>query len=279
MIILLLRERSCCLKKKTSSPGSSRFSQSGLRRGDFRRLRGKWAGREGRHVFPLYSHPFSFLSSPFPTENLDSQAIKYPNSPHTWSRTCHRHDSAKSGLIYFARPQSWKLREGTFVIWRGEGGGGRAGSSAGRGIKKMGSLGRVNLILKGIEGGFWQWFVQICSVTALMSLFRILKLRTSPSYWTESCKHSRILLNSSFITVHSSDSFTLSVFPFSTRSAMARNCVGRPVFSFGRTLTLIWQQYAEQGCLLYHSILSMMSTMFQSLQSFPPHWSLVLHAW
>ena len=66
----------------------------------------------------------------------------------------------------------------------------------------------------------------MCSVTTLMSFFRILKLRTSPFYWTGTCNYSRLLLNISFITVHSSDSFTLSFFLFSC-STMARNCLRR----------------------------------------------------
>ena len=67
----------------------------------------------------------------------------------------------------------------------------------------------------------------MCSVTTLMSFFRILKLRTSRFYWTGTCTYSRLLLNISFITVHSSDSFTLSFFLFSSCSAMASNCLGR----------------------------------------------------
>ena len=67
----------------------------------------------------------------------------------------------------------------------------------------------------------------MCSVTTFMSFFRILKLRTSPSCWTGTCNCSRLLLNSSFIAVHSSDSFTLSFFLFSSCSAMASNCLGR----------------------------------------------------
>ena len=43
------------------------------------------------------------------------------------------------------------------------------------------------------------------------------------------------------------------------------------MFSFGRTLALMCQQYTVEGCHLYRSILSMMLTMFQSLQSFPLH--------
>ena len=103
-------------------------------------------------------------------------------------------------------------------------------------------------------------------------IFLYLKLRTSPFHWTTTCSNSRFLLNSSFITVHSSDSFTLFVFLFSSCSAMARNCLGRrPMFSFGRNLTLMCPLYAVQGCHLYRSILSMMLTMLQSLQSFPLH--------
>ena len=116
----------------------------------------------------------------------------------------------------------------------------------------------------------------MCSVTTLMSFFRILKLRTSRFYWTGTCTYSRLLLNISFITVHSSDSFTLSFFlsfffllvlPWQVTASDA----GRPVFSFGRTLTLMCPLYAVQGCHLYRSILSMMLTMLQSLQSFPLH--------
>ena len=95
----------------------------------------------------------------------------------------------------------------------------------------------------------------------------------------------KFLLNSSFITIHSSDSFTLSVFLFSSCSAMARIWLGRPVLLFGRTLvcytavfsvvtqrcgeercvttlktavwetcrtlTLIWQLYAIYGAVIY----------------------------
>ena len=104
-----------------------------------------------------------------------------------------------------------------------------------------------------------------------MSFLRILKLRTSPFYQTETCNYS-FHLNISFITVHSSDSFTLSFFfllvlPWHVTVSDA----GRPMFSFGRTLTLMCPLYAVQGCHLYRSILSMMLTMFQSLQSFPLH--------
>ena len=77
----------------------------------------------------------------------------------------------------------------------------------------------------------------MCSATTLMSFFRILKLRTSPFYWTGTCNYSRFLLNSSFITVHSLDSFTLSVFLFSSCSAMARNCLGR------RTTRVLFRPY------------------------------------
>ena len=111
----------------------------------------------------------------------------------------------------------------------------------------------------------------MCSSTTLMSFLRILKLRTSPFYRTETCNYS-FHLNISFIAVHSSDSFTLSFFfllvlPWHVTVSDA----GRPVFSFGRTLTLMCPLYAVQGCHLYRSILSMMLTMFQSLESFPLH--------
>ena len=36
---------------------------------------------------------------------------------------------------------------------------------------------------------------------------------------------------------------------------MACDCLGRPVFSFCRTLTLMWPRYAEQGCHLWLSSL------------------------
>lgn len=109
------------------------------------------------------------------------------------------------------------------------------------------------------------------SSTTLMSFLRMLKLRTSPFYRTGTCNYS-FQLNSSFIAVHSSDSFTLSFFfllvlPWHVTVSDAR----RPVFSFGRTLTLMCPLYAVQGCHLYRSILSMMLTMLQSLQSFPLH--------
>ena len=42
---------------------------------------------------------------------------------------------------------------------------------------------------------------------------------TSPPYWTGSCNYWRFLFNSSFVTVHSSASFTPSVFLFSSCSA------------------------------------------------------------
>ena len=79
----------------------------------------------------------------------------------------------------------------------------------------------------------------MCSVTTLMSFFRILKLRTSPFYWTGTCNYSRLLLNISFITVHSSDSFTLSFFLFSSCSAMARNCHGH------RTTRVLFRPYLD----------------------------------
>ena len=88
----------------------------------------------------------------------------------------------------------------------------------------------------------------MCSSTTLMSFFRILKLRTSPFYRTETCNNS-FHLNISFIAVHSSDSFTLSFF----------------------FLLVLRPLYAVQGCHLHRSILSMMLTMLQSLQSFPLH--------
>ena len=67
----------------------------------------------------------------------------------------------------------------------------------------------------------------MCSVTTLMSFRRIVKLRTSPFCCTGTCNYSRFLLNISFLTVYSSDSFTLSFFLFSSCSAMARNCLRR----------------------------------------------------
>ena len=112
----------------------------------------------------------------------------------------------------------------------------------------------------------------MCSVTTLMSFFSYFIASYSPFYWTGTCNYSRFLLNSSFVTVHSSDSFTLSfsfllVLPWHVTVSDA----GRPVFSFGRILTLMCSLHAVQGCHLYRSILSMMLTMFQSLQSFLLH--------
>ena len=79
----------------------------------------------------------------------------------------------------------------------------------------------------------------MCSVTTFMSFFRILKLRTSPSCWSGTCNYSRLLLNSSFITVHLSDSFTLSFFLFSSCSAMASTCRGR------RTTRVLFRPYLD----------------------------------
>ena len=91
----------------------------------------------------------------------------------------------------------------------------------------------------------------MCSSTTLMSFLRILKLRTSPFYQTETCNYS-FHLNISFIAVHSSDSFTLSFFFFLVLPwHVTVSDAGRPVFSFGRTLTLMCPLYAVQGCHLY----------------------------
>ena len=79
----------------------------------------------------------------------------------------------------------------------------------------------------------------MCSVTTFISFFRILKLRTSPSCWSGTCNYSRLLLNSSFITVHLSDSFTLSFFLFSSCSAMASNCLRR------RTTRVLFRPYLD----------------------------------
>ena len=78
----------------------------------------------------------------------------------------------------------------------------------------------------------------MCSSTTLMSFLRILKLRTSPFYRTGTCNYS-FQLNSSFIAVHSSDSFTLSFFLFSSCSAMARHCLGR------RTTRVLFRPYLD----------------------------------
>ena len=69
-----------------------------------------------------------------------------------------------------------------------------------------------------------------------MSFLCILNLRTSPFYRTGTCNYS-FQLNSSFIAVHSSDSFTLSFFLFSSYSAMARNCLRR------RTTRVLFRPY------------------------------------
>ena len=79
----------------------------------------------------------------------------------------------------------------------------------------------------------------MCSVTTFMSFFRILKLRTSPSCWSGTCNYSRLLLNSSFITVHLSDSFTLSFFLFSSWPAMASYCLKR------RTTRVLFRPYLD----------------------------------
>ena len=79
----------------------------------------------------------------------------------------------------------------------------------------------------------------MCSVTTLMSFRRIVKLRTSPFCCTGTCNYSRFLLNISFLTVYSSDSFTLSFFLFSSCSAMARNCLGR------RTTRVLFRPYLD----------------------------------
>ena len=71
-----------------------------------------------------------------------------------------------------------------------------------------------------------------------MSFLRILKLRTSPFYRTGTCNYS-FQLNSSFIAVHSSDSFTLSFFLFSSCSAMARHCLRR------RTTRVLFRPYLD----------------------------------
>ena len=137
----------------------------------------------------------------------------------------------------------------------------------------MGPLRRVNPYYKRYYGRVKPFFTVVSLNVFIYHIDVIssyLKLRTSPFYRTGTCNYS-FQLNSSFITAHSSDSFTLSVFRFSSCSAMARNCLGRPVHSFGRTLMLMCPLYAVQGCHLYRSILSMMLTMFQSLQSFPLH--------
>ena len=79
----------------------------------------------------------------------------------------------------------------------------------------------------------------MCSVTTLMSFRRDVKLRTSPFCCTGTCNYSRFLLNISFLTVCSSDSFTLSFFLFSSCSAMARNCLGR------RTTGVLFRPYLD----------------------------------
>ena len=72
-----------------------------------------------------------------------------------------------------------------------------------------------------------------------MSFRRIVKLRISPFCRTGTCNYSRFLLNISFLTVYSSDSFTLSFFLFSSCSAMARNCLRR------RTTRVLFRPYLD----------------------------------
>ena len=53
--------------------------------------------------------------------------------------------------------------------------------------------------------------------------------------------------------------------------AMARNCLTRPVFSFGRNSTFSDMAIvAVQGCLLHHSILSMMLTITRCFRAYNP---------
>ena len=106
----------------------------------------------------------------------------------------------------------------------------------------------------------------MCSVTTLMSFRRIVKLRTSPSCWTGTWNYSGLQF------IHQNHSLFLSFFFLLVLQwQVTVSNAGRPVFSFGRTLTLMCPLYAVQGCHLYRSILSMMLTMLQSLQSFPLH--------
>ena len=137
----------------------------------------------------------------------------------------------------------------------------------------MRPLGRVNPYYKRFKGESSLFFTVVwvnvfsCHIDII---FSCLKLRASPFYWTGTGNYPRVLLNSSFVTVHPSDSSTLSLLLVLSWHVTDSDA-GRPVFSFGRILTLICPMYAVQGCHLYRSILSMMWTMFQSLQSFPFH--------
>ena len=142
----------------------------------------------------------------------------------------------------------------------------------------MGPLGRVNPYYKGVKEESSLFFTVVCvnvfsyHTDVIFSYFKASDqsfLLNGNLYLLKiTVKHQ--FYNSSFIRfIHSFflSFFFLLVLPWQVTASDA----GRPVFSFGRTLTLMCPLYAVQGCHLYRSILSMMLTMLQSLQSFPLH--------
>ena len=109
-----------------------------------------------------------------------------------------------------------------------------------------------------------------------MSSFCILKLcSTSPSYWMGTSNYSIFLLNSTLICYN-----PFVRFIHSSCSAMARNFLRRPVFSFGCNLTFSdMATVAVQGCLLHHSILSMMLTITGCFRAYNPFLFIIFWAW
>ena len=99
-----------------------------------------------------------------------------------------------------------------------------------------------------------------------MSSFCILKLCSiSPSYWMGTSNYWNIPVKQHFC-------YSPFVrFIHSSCSAMAHNCLRRPVFSFGCNLTFSDKAtVAVQGCLLHHSILSMMLTITWCFRAYNP---------
>ena len=93
----------------------------------------------------------------------------------------------------------------------------------------MGPLRRVNPYYKGIKEESSLLFT-VVSLNVFIYHIDVISSYFKASYQSflsnGNCNYS-FHLNISFIAVHSSDSFTLSFFLFSSCSAMARNCLGR----------------------------------------------------